>query len=216
MYTQRMSTYQRSSKWDFMAALLCLLLFLGGVVYFSYNDPIVRLEHFAFLFGILGSLATAGTLIWLVVERSQLQNEKWESEEQKQAAGVSTWLSQKAFGSPKHYSKEIIVLNNNSDSPIYNVVVSIVDARNKDAKGEETPDEFRRIVAASPPGQAFCMSPEGYMGMGFHPSVEIAFSDANGKHWVRRGNGRLEELAEDPFIHYEIVQPPAYEQLHNF
>jgi len=144
------------------------------------------------------------------MERSQLQREKREGEKRRQAAGVSTWLSNKSGDGRYQPPYQIIVLNNNSDAPIYNVVITIVDARNKNAKGEQTPEEFRRVVDASPPGQAFCIAPVGYNGMGFHPSVEIAFSDANGNHWVRRGNGLLEDLPEEPFIHYTVSQPPTY------
>ena len=193
---------------------ICILIFLGCVVVYSYSDPQVRLEHFAFLFGIIGSLSTAATLYWLVVERNQLQKEKNENEKRAQAKGTSAWLSKRTFGARAQVTQPIIVLNNNSDSPIYNVVVSIVDARNVDAMGEQTPSEFRKIVDASPPGQVFCMAPTGFGGMGFHPSVEIAFSDANNNHWVRRGHGQLEELDEDPFLHYKIEQPPLYEPIH--
>lgn len=154
------------------------------------------------------------TLIWLVIERNQLQKEKREATKRKQAAGVSTWLSSRTFGTKVHYKRQVVILNNNSDSPIYNLVVSIVDARNTDAKGEENPEEFRRAIDASPPGQVFCFAPEGYSGMGFRAGVELAFSDANGNHWVRRSNGKLESLTENPFNHYKISQPPTYEDTH--
>lgn len=194
-----------------MGIVFFFSLGFGGLIWYSYTNPYVRLEHFAYLFGMVGSLATALTLIWLVLERDQLQKEKIDSEKRKQAAGASAWLTKKTFS---HASHQIIILNNNSDSPIYSVVVSIVDARDQDAKGEVTPEEFRRIVDAVPPGQTYCFAPTGYGGMGFHPSIEIAFSDTNGIHWVRRGNGRLEELMDEPFIHYKVSQPPTYEQLH--
>lgn len=199
---------------DTTKLILCAVLFFGGIAWSAYQNPHIRLDHFASLATVLGSLATAATLIWLVLERDQLQKEKREAEKRKQASGVSTWLSNKMFGTRAHYKRQIIVLNNNSDAPIYNLVISIVDARNNDAKGEETPEEFRRIIDASPPGQVFCFAPEGYNGMGFRPGVEIAFSDANGSHWVRRGNGILEILAENPFTHYRISQPPTYEDIH--
>lgn len=207
-------SYSKNSRREFAAFLICLLVALGGIIKISYSSPVIRLEHFAFISEIVGALATATTLIWLVIERDQLQNEKREGQKRKQAAGVSTWLSSKPGNRQHQYARRIIVLNNNSDAPIYNVIVSIVDARDMDAKGEQTPEEFRRIVDASPPGQAYCHAPRGYEGAGFHPSVEIAFSDADGNHWVRRGNGRLEELHEEPFIYYAISQPPTYEPLH--
>jgi hypothetical protein len=209
-----MAKHKNQSKSDAIILIICVCLFFGGIAWSAYQSPTVRLDHFASLATVLGSLATAATLIWLVLERDQLQKEKIKTEMRKQAAGVSTWLSTRTSGDRLHLTQQIIVLNNNSDSPIYNLVVSIVDARNKDAKGEETPDEFRRIIDASPPGQAYCFAPVGYSGMGFHPSVEVAFSDANGNHWVRRGNGRLEPLPNDPFMQYEIAQPPTYEPLH--
>lgn len=190
---------------------LYMLIFLGGLAWVAYISPLIRLEHFAYMFGVIGSLATALTLFWLVLERNQLQKEKTETERKRQAVGVSAWLTKRTFS---HASHQIIILNNNSDAPIYRVVVPIVDARNKDAKGEETQEEFRPVIDAVPPGQTFCFAPKGYSGMGFHPSVEIAFSDANGNYWARRGDGRLEELTEDPFTNYQIPQPPIYEQIY--
>jgi len=206
-----MKKHRDDSKWLLWGVEFFLLLGFGGIVLVAYRSPYIRLEHFAYLFGMVGSLATALTLYWLVLERNQLQKEKAETERKKQAVGASVWLTKRTFS---HASHKLIILNNNSDSPIYNVIASIVDTRNKDAKGEETPEEFRRIIDAVPPGQTYCFAPTGYSGMGFHASVEVAFSDANGVHWVRRGNGRLEELAEEPFIHYAIPQPPTYEELH--
>ena len=202
------------SIYDIAKFTICVLLFFGCVAWVAYQSPTIRLDHFASLATLLGSFVTAATLVWLVLERDQLQKEKREAEKRKQAAGVSVWLSSRSPSGRANRTSRTIILNNNSDSPIYNLVVSIVDARNKDAKGEDTPEELRRILDASPPGQAYCVAPEGYMGMGFHPSVEIAFSDADGNHWVRRGNGRLQELTEDPFTHYEVPQPPTYNQLH--
>lgn len=199
---------------DMTKLFLCICIFFGGVAWIAYQDSIIRLDHFASLASILGSLATAATLIWLVIERDQLQKEKLQTEKRKQAANTSAWLSYKTFGSKIHYKKQIIIFNNSSESPIYNVVASIVDARNKDAKGKETPEEFRQVIATCPPGQAYCFAPEGYNGVGFHPGVEIAFSDTDGSHWIRRGDGLLENLDEEPFVHYRIPQPPVYEVLH--
>jgi hypothetical protein len=33
-------------------------------------------------------------------------------------------------------------------------------------------------------------------------AAEVAFTDRAGSHWIRRATGQLEELAEDPIIHY--------------
>lgn len=206
-----MKKHRDDSRWPVWVAEFFFLLGFGGIVLIAYRSPYIRLEHFAYLFGMVGSLATALTLYWLVLERNQLQKEKIEVEKKRQAVGASAWLTKRIFS---RTSRQIIILNNNSDAPIYKVVVSIVDARDKDARGEETPEEFRCVVDAVPPGQTFCFAPTGYGGMGFHPSVEIAFSDVNGRYWSRRGDGLLEELTEEPFVRYKIPQPPVYEQLH--
>jgi len=166
------------------------------------------------MFSIVGSIATAGTLIWLVVDRSQLQYEKRENARRKQASGASAWLTRRTFGVRAHYSLPIIIINNNSDAPIYRLVVSIVDARDKDARGEATSTTFQLVIDAAPPGQVYCMAPEGSSGAGLHPYVEIAFTDTNGVPWVRRGNGKLEELKEEPFVLYKIDLPPTYEPIH--
>jgi hypothetical protein len=50
-------------------------------------------------------------------------------------------------------------------------------------------------------------------GYGWHQhlsgrtSAEVAFSDRNGTHWVRRANGDLEELSDPPFNHFQLLGP---------
>lgn len=43
--------------------------------------------------------------------------------------------------------------------------------------------------------------------MGVRTAPETAFVDANGIPWVRRGNGRLEEISMEPTSFYRLPLP---------
>jgi hypothetical protein len=37
--------------------------------------------------------------------------------------------------------------------------------------------------------------------------IEIAFTDARGRSWIRRATGRLESIDKDPVDYYDLPQP---------
>lgn len=39
-------------------------------------------------------------------------------------------------------------------------------------------------------------------GLSARSGAEVAFTDRAGNHWIRRANGQLEELPEDPIEHF--------------
>ena len=108
-----------------------------------------------------------------------------------------------------------IFLVNNSSEPVYSVVVGIVfvqgagphsleemlalDRKQYDRQGPIT------TVSIVPGGlYRVWISGTGWTRiLGGRGGVEIAFSDASGAHWIRRGTGRLDELAVSPLEHLQ-------------
>jgi hypothetical protein len=41
-------------------------------------------------------------------------------------------------------------------------------------------------------------------------SVELAFQDAGGRNWLRRGKGVLEQVEADPLALYAIPEPVSW------
>ena len=102
-------------------------------------------------------------------------------------------------------------LLNASDEPVYRVVVWPVFVQGAAPQtGEEMQaiePESARTLGTLPPGKFVVWLP--YIGgdMGKRPGVEVAFTDAVGRHWIRRGTGRLDEISGDPADHYGVAQP---------
>lgn len=72
-------------------------------------------------------------------------------------------------------------------------------------KDHSTPS-MRRASSIVPPGKFVMELPSSWGGMNRKPGSEIAFTDFQGKHWVRRYNGQLEQLKKDALktMHYPL------------
>lgn len=198
-----------------IGVLFCFGVAFLVIIYVSYANPIIRLEHFYFLFAMIGSLATALTLYLLMAQYNQAQLEKLETEKTSQAKKISAWIDvdydkDKASSLKQKTPFEKIVISNKSDLPIFNIVLSIVDGRHSDADGRNTPDNFRRCIHTMPPGNGFIVAPNGYHGMGFVGAIEIGFEDSSNHYWVRHGNGSLEGIDEGTLKYYKVPLPPSY------
>lgn len=184
-------------------ALATLLIGLTSLAAISKNSPVIRLEHFSFLASIVGAIISTVTLYKLVSDR----NEKYRIG---QADKISAWLLKKNG----QYSNDIIMISNASPAPIYNVVVTIVDGRDRESDGRKSDKAFQRYVQMVPPGKAYLSAPTGYSGMSFIPAIEIAFEDWNNATWVRNGSGLLEEVvAKTTTDFYQVGAPVAYSDI---
>ena len=108
------------------------------------------------------------------------------------------------------------VLQNSSTLPVYEVIISCVGQygagpamHSEDNDGNSF--EWRTQVSPLPPGKWLVWLPTCGSGMGGVTSVEVAFIDAAGRSWVRRGNGSLEAIPERPVTFFSVVQPCAWE-----
>jgi hypothetical protein len=182
------------------------------------------------------AVGTVGTLIYAVRSTNQarkdtdaLQRRVADEERRAQARRVSAWLDE-AIGTG------VVRLANLSDEPVYTVVVYMVymDGE-KPGSGEETEFGLREMLrslkemapglaeaAATPPAKqlraVIQTLPHGTHWVALqvqqdYPGLEVAFTDAAGRHWVRRVTGELIERDTNALDHYGIPTPVDYTQL---
>ena len=103
------------------------------------------------------------------------------------------------------------MLRNASESPVYDVIVTCVgiSGAGPEPRGEDNGRDFpyRTCVGTLPPGTWYVWLPTGGAGMHIRTAPEGAFTDAGGISWVRRGNGKLEEIGSEPALFYKLDLP---------
>jgi hypothetical protein len=120
-------------------------------------------------------------------------------------------------------------LMNGSDQPVYGVVAWVVAP---EGTAPTTGEEWvRRIGPGAAPRHGAAGSPEpstpallpllppGATAMelpawassesGGRPAIEMAFTDASGHHWIRRGGGRLTSIDAPAWRHYGFSSPSS-------
>lgn len=66
------------------------------------------------------------------------------------------------------------------------------------------------LLPLLPPGSTALDLPAwARSGSAGRPGVELAFTDASGRHWIRRAGGRLERLDVPAWRHYGFTSPDA-------
>lgn len=163
---------------------------------------------------VLAPIATV--VLSLIVYHSNKVSEARETrrrqreEQLRQPSKVAAWFSQDRCLNP-------VSLENASNMPVYEVVITFVRTSGAScAKGEEFMGDnlLRRKHALLPPGRYSLEAPLGdLLGGGAYPGVEIAFTCADGTNWIRRANGKLEQIEERPFAYYQITIPCDYDAL---
>ena len=72
--------------------------------------------------------------------------------------------------------------------------------------------QFRAVVQTLPPGK-YWLTIDPPMES---PGLEIAFTDAAGRHWVRRVTGELCERDTGALHYYDIASPVEYDLLNQW
>lgn len=163
-------------------------------------------------------VAGVGTIATFIVALLQIKTErdariKREKEThvrkmRDQAEHVSSWILKE---SPDH-SKVWIAVSNQSTRPVYQVIVSLVMIQGSGPRdGKDTPSTEQVHLSVAPPGVIYVSIPANYHGMNRHPGIEIAFKDALGKCWVRKGSGDLVEIEKTPVEYYAIDLPTSWQ-----
>lgn len=134
-----------------------------------------------------------------------------EAEMLAQPSSIAAWLERSSSG------EACLVIRNESDLPVYEVVVTIVVTYGPGcSKGEDLGPsyQYRKKFDLVPSGfYSSDIDICGFGGMHRHPLVEIAFACANGTFWVRRGNGVLIHLDSSPFNYYELGLPVEFDSI---
>jgi hypothetical protein len=67
------------------------------------------------------------------------------------------------------------------------------------------------LVGNVPPGEITTRIDNSGGGMHRRFWIELAFQDAAGRFWIRRGNGTLERVDKHPIDLYSIGRPVSWE-----
>ena len=171
-------------------------------------------ETIELIFTIVGSSATAAAVIvslWQIYLEKRRRNDEIR---RSQAEKVSSWFQDGAESSrPKDESFvwQYVALRNESNAPVYNVIITCVGIQGAGPaeRGEENGCDYncRSLVSILPPGEWGVWLPTHGQGMNIVLGTELAFRDARGVSWIRRGNGALEEIPKDPQVFYGIDLP---------
>ncbi|WP_417287122.1 hypothetical protein [Corynebacterium variabile] len=163
-------------------------------------------------------LATIGTVGALMAVIFQLQRDKeWrageikankEKERRSQAEKISSWIDSGQSGTR-------IVVSNSSNSPIYDVVAFLTTSteervatnHNDDTSNHGEKKKMYITVHVLPPGNWRIDACDGWRGMSKHAYSEVSFTDTLGSHWVRRANGRIDELQENGLVSTHLGFP---------
>lgn len=165
----------------------------------------------------IAAIGTVGALfaaLWQIgnerKRRIQQQEGDREKERLDQARLIAAWIG------PEDDARSAVELSNGSPEPVYNVVATIVfiqgtgPSTGEEWAGIDTVNQKARSTTAAilAPGhwRVWIAAVVGAPLSG-RKAAEVAFTDRNGAHWVRRANGTLEELPEPPFQHFALTGP---------
>lgn len=167
---------------------------------------------------IVQAIIGVATLAGVMVSLYQVHREKilrMEEERRKQSTRISLWYEEHRdrtdWPRDDRFVWREVVLRNASESPVYDVIVTCVgiSGAGPEPRGEDNGRDFpyRTCVGTLPPGTWYVWLPTGGAGMHVRTAPEGAFTDAGGISWVRRGNGKLEEIGSEPASFYELDLP---------
>jgi len=122
-------------------------------------------------------------------------------EERAQAILISSWPGKGAAN-----------LLNRSGQPVHSIVVTSVAVQGAAwRKGEDVPESFlhshRRELSVLPDGEWHVPIDLLEGAMQVRAGIEIAFTDFQGAHWIRRSSGTLERISVNPIEYYGLMRP---------
>lgn len=202
--------------------MLCLcrtgwcVIFAVCIIYINaLNGGIVPdFDTIGFIVEVVAGVATAVGVLFALGDTVFRAHKQGQDNKRQQATKILSWYEdgrdEDVVRRGGQFVLRHVLLQNGSETPVYNVVVTCVGFQGAGPalKGEDNPGSYpcRVCVGVLPPGLWLTQLPTYGSGMHVVAATEIAFTDANGVSWVRRGNGRLEE-AEDPISFYCLERP---------
>ncbi len=150
----------------------------------------------------IGTVSAVAVALWQI--RAQ-RSEQRKRDHRAQAELLSVW-----YAGESDRGATLTVLNG-STQPVHAAVATLtINGR----PGEGVPDDYRAVMPILPPGRWLVDVAGGWAGMSAYPTAELGFTDHRGdKHWIRRPNGALEQMARSAIEHYDIYLPFSLAQL---
>jgi hypothetical protein len=157
---------------------------------------------------IIGVLIAAAGL-WLTYSATR---EDKNSKSRAQAERVSATLQ--APDPSDTSGATTIELFNHSDTPVTHAVVTLVLVQGAGPRTglevRQNPaiaDTWQRELTTIPPGRSETEVSADWGAPGARPGVELAFTDSNGKHWLRPADGSLRSIPKPADAYYGIPEP---------
>ncbi|WP_368488453.1 hypothetical protein [Clostridium sp. BJN0013] len=183
-------------------------------------------NKFALIASIISAIVSLTSLAFSIGQYYQNYQITKEQALKSQAQTISAWIKE----DQDNQDNNTVALNNLSNEPVYDVVVTVVTIGNSGSYAEnglqlrkypnETEEQLstnRNGVALSilPPGKYKAKMPYISHGMSRKFGVEVAFRDFQNNCWVISGNGHLSQISKDPFKYYDLPSPIDFGSIQN-
>lgn len=190
------------------------------------STPKNLLSRWSFAISIITILISGGSLFFSFFQYNNAIEINNEKDLKAQAQSISSWIEE------NNENNSIAALNNLSNAPIYDIVVTVVQVGNTNnglyaQSGLEVREEISKyfdkniiikngaVINILPPGKYKVKIPSLNMGMSHKFGVEIAFRDSKGNSWITSANGHLSRIYKDPFKYYKLSSPMDFTDLQN-
>lgn len=167
----------------------------------------VAVEAIATVFGALGTFLAFVAVIWQFNRDQRRRNDE---DDLRQASQVAAWY-EPLPDAPIASDTSHAVISNGSTAPVYGMVVWYVVMGNGPTTGEavahgaaEGGQRSYQLISTVPPGPMEIPLPPVPYGAHALPGIEIGFSDASNRHWIRRSDGAIERINEMAWLHYGV------------
>jgi hypothetical protein len=144
----------------------------------------------------IAGLATAATLIYLVVDSRKIKHEQRAADRSRYARLVSSWVvggghAPLSTGEERNLAMpNFVYVDNASASAICDVIVAVCDA-SEELTPSGMPKAFTSFVPVIPPGRYRLKTHWSYEAAKYPPSAALIFRDAQGLNWMKTNHGRL-------------------------
>ena len=146
----------------------------------------------------VAGLATAATLIYLVVDSRKAKHEQRDADKSRYARLVSSWVvggghAPRARGTGDELTSNVpdfVYVDNASTTAICDVVVAVCNA-SEELTASGMAKAFMNFVPVIPPGRYRLETLWSYEATNYPPSAALLFRDAQGLNWMKTNYGRL-------------------------
>lgn len=199
------------------------------------SNPPTKLQMFgAILKNTAPIVISFIALFFSIYQWKENERDKLETQLKAQANQISAWIKEDSeeidnevkFEEEQRECYSVVALNNLSNTPVYDVVITVVEIGNSGnhaGKGKDVRDRINNAINKDQPfndnGVVLSMIPPGQYkakmafishGMCKKFGVEIAFRDYQSNSWLVSADGHLSQIDEDPFEYYNLPKPMEY------